>query len=151
MLESNSDLNIDETILIGTAIDVMDEQVNLLKDQPGRSPEALTALRELLSKVIDLLRERREAQDQAEPSSKSPEWIEAVWVNFNEAVDEHASESEDPDGVRDIYNGSIAQFVLEGQERCMISKRSDPRRSLKVLVVVEDLTRGLIKLRNTPP
>lgn len=151
MLESNSDLNIDEINLIGTAIDVMDEQVNLLKDQPGRSLKALTAFKELLSKVIDLLRERREARDLAEPSSKSPEWIEAVWENFNKAVDEHASESEDPDGVRDIYNDLIDQFILEGQERCMISKRSDPRRSLKVLVVVEDLTRGLIKLRNTPP
>lgn len=53
MLESNSDLNIDEINLIGTAIDVMDEQVNLLKDQPGRSPEALAAFKKLLSKAID--------------------------------------------------------------------------------------------------
>ncbi|KAJ5988884.1 hypothetical protein N7481_004094 [Penicillium waksmanii] len=140
MLESNSNLNIDE-INTGTAIDVMDGQVNLLKDHTRQSPEALTAFKKLLSKVIDLLREIREARDLAEPP-KSPEWVEAVWENFNKAVDEHASESEDTDGIRDLYNNLMNRFILEDQERCMISKRYDPRRSLKVLVVVEDLTRG---------
>jgi hypothetical protein len=149
MLDSGSDLNIDEINLIGTGIDIVDDQVNLLRGQPKQSPVALTAFKELLIKITGLLRERREARDLAGPSSKDSEWVEAVWENFNRVVYERASESEDPGSIKDLYDNLINQFIVEGQERCMISKGSDPRRSLKVLIVVEELTRGLIKLRTT--
>lgn len=126
LLDSSSDLDNDEINLIGTAIDALDDQVNLLEDQPELAHEALIAFKELLFRVIDLIRERREARDLAAPSSKDPEWVDAVWESLNKTVDEHASESEDPTGLNDLYDDSINQSIMEGQERCMISKRSDP-------------------------
>lgn len=63
----------------------------------------------------------------------------------------HASKSEDFEWVRELYDELVFIIIVEIQEEGLISENDDPRQSPKVLAIVEELTRGLIKLRNTPP
>lgn len=151
MLDFSSDMNTEEIHRIGKAIDVLNAQISLLNDHPECAHDALVAFTNVLRSFLVLLRGRRDTRNPTEHSPQDHKSAQDVWKDFYLAVDEYASESEDPGSIRDLYDELIVLFILESEEKDSITEKWDPKQSPEILTIVKELTRGLVKLRNTPP
>ncbi|OQE19996.1 hypothetical protein PENSTE_c014G00520 [Penicillium steckii] len=146
MLDLNTELSASEIDFIDDSIVIMKDQIELVKDQPEAAHDAMVTFTKLLALLVDLMREKRELQKLAFYSSLEPKSIHNIWRNFYKAVDECASGSEDPESIREIYDSLIVMIILDTQDEGLISEAEDPRQSPKILAIVSELTRGLLRL-----